>query len=138
MKRTAFFLSNLLCVLTFVTPLAAQAPNDDATKRLHALFAEEWEYDLRANPVMASSLGDRRYNDRWPDASLAAIEKRHAHDEDVLKRLAAIDAGALSPGDQLNYSLFERRYRDRIEGYPFRGYLMPQPARRHPDGKRAG
>jgi len=125
MKRTAFFLCNLLCVLTFVMPLAAQAPNDDAAKQLHALFAEEWEYELRANPLMASSLGDRRYNDRWPDVSLAAIGQRHAHDEDVLKRLAAIDASAFSEDDRLNYAIFQQQYRDRVEGYPFRRYLVP-------------
>ncbi len=96
----------------------------EAGVRLHALFKEEWEYTLRENPTFASSLGDRRYNDRWPDVSLAAIERRHQHDREVLQKLAAIPFDELSAADQLNYTLFKKDYETDVEGHKFRFYLL--------------
>jgi uncharacterized protein (DUF885 family) len=99
------------------------APNE-ATKALHALFNEEWEYTMRENPTWASTLGDRRYNDRWEDVSLAAIERRHLHDIATLARLKAIDRGRLSPADALSYDLFKKNFETDIEGHKFRWYLI--------------
>ena len=96
----------------------------EAGARLHALFKEEWEYTLREHPTFASSLGDRRYNDRWPDMSLAAIERRHQHDREVLGKLAAIPFAELSEADKLNYTLFKKDYETDIEGHKFRFYLL--------------
>jgi len=96
----------------------------EAGARLHALFKEEWEYTLREHPTFASSLGDRRYNDRWPDMSLAAIERRHQHDREVLGKLATIPFAELSEADKLNYTLFKKDYETDIEGHKFRFYLL--------------
>ncbi len=92
---------------------------------LQALFDDEWEWTLREQPTFASSLGDRRYNDRWPNVSLAAIEQRHAHQQDVLHRLETIDVTALSPADRLNHRLFQREYATEVEEHAFRFHLMP-------------
>ena len=40
---------------------------------LHALFDREWEWELTQDPLWASYLGDRRWNDKWPDISAAAL-----------------------------------------------------------------
>ncbi|MDQ3753533.1 MAG: DUF885 domain-containing protein, partial [Acidobacteriota bacterium] len=124
------FLIALLAVTVFLldtNPVAAQgaAPRSEAAKSLHALFDEEWEYVMRENPTFASSLGDRRYNDRWEDASLAAIDRRHQHRIETLARLNKIDRAQLSPADQLNYDLFKKEYETDIEGYKYRWYLVP-------------
>ncbi len=57
----------------------AQKPGDTGTAgaALHALFDREWEWELTQEPLWASYLGDRRWNDRWPDMSAAAIHARH-------------------------------------------------------------
>jgi len=56
-----------------------------AGERLHAIFDAQWQWTLENHPTWASQLGDLRYNDRWPDVSLAAIEKRNAHAQEVYK-----------------------------------------------------
>uniref|UniRef100_A0A7C4QJH1 DUF885 domain-containing protein n=1 Tax=Schlesneria paludicola TaxID=360056 RepID=A0A7C4QJH1_9PLAN len=105
---------------------AFAAPPSTASERLHALFAAEWEYALREAPTWASHLGDKRYNDRWPDVSLAAIERRHAHRQEVLRQLQAIPLAELSsPSDRLNYRLFLKLLEGELEGHAFRGFLMP-------------
>ncbi|MCA1815107.1 MAG: DUF885 domain-containing protein, partial [Acidobacteria bacterium] len=83
------------------------------------------EYAMREHPTWASTLGDRRYNDRWEDDSLTAIERRHQHDVAVLERLKKIDRARLSPADQLNYDLFEKQYATDVEGYKYRWHLVP-------------
>src|SRR5215831_13181578 len=77
-----------------------------AAKALHDLFAAEWDYRMQQEPDFASELGDRRWNDRWPDDSLEAFARRSQHNQDVLARLAKIDRNGLAPADQLNYDLF--------------------------------
>jgi uncharacterized protein (DUF885 family) len=95
-----------------------------AAKPLHDLFATEWDYDMQQSPEQASSLGDRRWNDRWSDDSLEAFARRNQHDQEVLARLAKIDRAPLSPADQLNYDLFQKRYQDRLERYKYHWFLM--------------
>src|SRR3990172_5562094 len=88
-------------LLAAALPGRAEGAGDDAARRLHALFNEEWEWTLREDPTFASFLGDRRYNDRWPDVSLAALERRQQHSREALWRLAAIDPQALTPAHPL-------------------------------------
>ena len=115
-----------LTALQFLPPVNAQPkPSADAAKRLHAFFEEEWNYEMEQNPTQASSLGDRRWNDRWGDRSLEAMRKRDEHTVAALARLTKIDRAQLSPADQLNYDLFKKDLETDIEGAKFRLYLMP-------------
>src|SRR5918992_5482123 len=79
-------------------PAGAQrrAAASNPAAALNRLFEEEWEWTMREAPTFASSLGDRRYNDRWTDLSLPAHERRHKHQTEVLDRLKAIDRAALT------------------------------------------
>jgi prolyl oligopeptidase len=105
--------SNGSSVTTAQTPSAPSAA-------LHALFDAEWDYALRDWPTRASMLGDRRFDDRWPDVSPAAFERRAAHDRDLLARLRAVDAKALPPDDRLSLELLTRETATSVEGEPFR------------------
>ncbi|HEX8139264.1 MAG TPA: DUF885 domain-containing protein [Pyrinomonadaceae bacterium] len=123
---------NLLLIVLTVTMLlcptaTAQnaAQNNEATRALHALFDAEWEYTMEQNPTYASTLGDRRWNDRWDDDSLEAIRKREAHAAELLTRLNRIERARLSPADQLNYDLFKKDAEMDVEGFKYRTYLLP-------------
>jgi uncharacterized protein (DUF885 family) len=110
-RRMVVLLAPVLA-LALLARAAAQESNS-ASRSLHALFEAEWEWQLEQDPVLASYLGDRRYNDRWADHSVAAIEGRHEHRVGVMAQLRAIDRTALSPADQLNYDLFDCGTRSR-------------------------
>lgn len=117
----------IIGLLALPIVLFAQGPSTtpDASRALNDLFEAEWDYDMRENPVRASLLGDRRWNDRWPEESSAAEKRRHDHYRQVLDKLAAIERTALSISDQLNYDLFRRDYQIRVEQYGTRWHLVP-------------
>src|SRR5690242_7240066 len=72
MKTPAWF----ICLLTLLIAMPLIAVSETANKKaqLKQLFANEWEYELRESPELATSIGDYRYNDRWSDSSLAHVQ----------------------------------------------------------------
>jgi uncharacterized protein (DUF885 family) len=103
----------------------AQPSQQNAGKRLHQLFDTEWNYALEHSPEFASEIGDRRWNDRWSDESLAEYARRNQHDQQVLQQLASFDRNQLSAADQLDYDLFKKHYEMSVEGYKFHRFLVP-------------
>ena len=97
----------------------------DPTSDFHILLDEHWEWTLANSPVMASSMGDRRYNQEWGDYSLAGVEQNHVEARDFLRRTYAIDRNALSDADQLNYELFRRQLQDNVDEHQFKYFLLP-------------
>lgn len=112
------------CLLA-ISLLASRSYGQTPGERLHKLFDEEWEYTLRASPTFASYLGDRRYNDRWPDLNLSTTLLRHAHRLELLQKLGAFDDSNLSPDDRLNFRLFQRQVQLDTEGFEFNWHLVP-------------
>ncbi|HSA93904.1 MAG TPA: DUF885 domain-containing protein [Terriglobales bacterium] len=117
--------SLLFASLLPLVALAQHEGHNPATHALHGLFAAEWDYAMEQNPTWASQLGDRRWNDRWDDLSLAAIEARHQHDLGVLEKLKQIDRAQLSSADQLNYDLFQKDVSTDVGMYKYRWFLLP-------------
>ena len=104
----------------------AASPAPSESQKLQAVFDDYFEQYLQLNPVLATSIGDPRYNDRFvvsiaPDA-VAADEKL---ERDFLKRIEAIDKKALSGQDLLSYEVFKSAREREIEGYRFPRELLP-------------
>lgn len=110
--------SDLTCPSSIILPMQP----DEA---LHQLFESEWEYRMEQHPVWASNLGDRRWNDRWTDLSLEAIEQRHAHDKQTLQRLRSIPREQLNSANQLNFDLFQREIENSIAEHEHKLHLIP-------------
>jgi uncharacterized protein (DUF885 family) len=95
----------LVCMVSMlppsVPPARAAEPGPEPGKRLAALCEEYWQGTLRASPTFATSLGDRRYDDRLDDITPAGIAAETRRLEDVLVRARGIDEGALSAPDRL-------------------------------------
>jgi uncharacterized protein (DUF885 family) len=125
----AFALSLPVLAADVPAPAAGSNPAPTAANSagtaLHALFDREWDRNMRENPLEASDLGDYRYNDQWPHASLAAVQKSHDEDQQDLADLVKIDRNALSPQDQVSYDLFKWQLNDSNDAYKFHEYLFP-------------
>jgi prolyl oligopeptidase len=105
---------------------AIPPPPSDAADTLHQIFHDDWERQLAESPVFASTLGDRRWNGQWDDATEAAHQRAHDADAQALQHLhAAVNRKLLDTADLLNYDLFERELQVRLDGFRFRTWLMP-------------
>jgi uncharacterized protein (DUF885 family) len=122
-RSTPLGLLFICALLTCPTLVSAGEPAEG--ERLHQIFHDEWEWELKENPIMATFTGDPRYGDRVPDMSLEAIERRRVHAHEVKSRLETIDRDALSDDDKLNYDLFLLNTQQEIEGQRFRREFMP-------------
>jgi uncharacterized protein (DUF885 family) len=122
--RTCTLLALALLYATAAAAQTATPAKTGAAATLHNIFDREWEWEITQDPLWASYLGDRRFNDKWPDMSIAAINARQAHREGVLKELGAIRRDELTPADQLNYDLFRHQYQIGVEGFQHRQHLI--------------
>jgi uncharacterized protein (DUF885 family) len=117
----------VLC-LAAVSPTAfAQAPASVASRlsAQNALFDDSWQAALKMNPILATAVGDYRYNDQLGDYSLAAPAARHDRDLADLARIKAIDPAGFSEQDLVSHDLFLRQLQQRVEDYDLKEYEMP-------------
>ena len=103
-----------------LSPAAAAAQN--AQKKLHALFDEEWEFRLKADPLFATAVGDHRFDDRLPSLSLADLTAQSEDRRRFRERLLSIDRAALSEDDRVSYDLFKREMDDAIRAVEVHAY----------------
>jgi len=118
----------LLTLLTSVSGLISAAPQpglDSRRKALNDLLAERWEYTLRTSPVYASTLGDKRWNDKLDDFSQKAIENDLEQTRLFVARFEAIDTAGFPEQEALNKSLMVRDLRMTLEGARFKDWEMP-------------
>ena len=106
-------------------PMAASANVEARRQQLLSLFNEEWEYELRTNPEWATTLGDKRYNDRLSDNSAEFFQSDLEQTRKFLARFEAIDPAGLSHQDGLSRELMIRELRQNIEGAQFTHWEMP-------------
>ncbi len=93
--------------------------------KLQSLFDEEWQYELRSDPESATSLGDKRYNDRLSDHSPQFHQSDVETKRKFLAQFEAIDPAGLSAQDALSRDLMVRNLREEIEGARFKPWEMP-------------
>ena len=70
---------------------AAPASLEDRRKALNALFHSYWEDVMLHDPEFASTIGDKRYNDKISDYSVKAVNEELERGQNYLLQLAAID-----------------------------------------------
>ena len=114
------FVTFLIINLSLVSNLKANS-NANFLKFLD----DEWNYEVKQNPVYATSLGIKGFENKWSDMSVEAIKKRQDHHYSLLKELTKIDIDSLNTENQLNYRLFTQLQQNSIDLIPFNQHLMP-------------
>ncbi len=97
----------------------------DPSARLHQLFDEAWAFELEEDPILATSVGENRYNDRLPTVTAADHGRRATVRREFLRRLRAIDRARLGSADQVSYDMQARQLQDAITAYEFAAYEIP-------------
>jgi uncharacterized protein (DUF885 family) len=117
-------------LLLLVCP-AALHPQTPATsveanrKALNQIFQDDWEGRLAHSPEFASTLSDKRYNDKIADYSVKAYNETIAREQALLMRLAAIDTNGLTDQEKVSSDLLLRQFAEDQEAAEFKEWEMP-------------
>jgi uncharacterized protein (DUF885 family) len=114
-----------LPVLLLGCALSMQAAGEDPKKRLDSLIADAWEFGLVENPLLATAVGDHRFDYRLPSMTKADLDRRAVHSRQFLDRLLEIDIGGLAPADRISARMLERELRDDLEAHRFGDWRLP-------------
>jgi uncharacterized protein (DUF885 family) len=138
MHRTALLAAAVAATLAIglpAAPSAHAAQSDPAgtasaataeSRRLNELFDAYFEEWLQLNPLLATSIGDPRYNDRFEVMISPEWRARFERlERGYLERVKGIDREKLAPQERLSYDVFKSARELEIEGLRFPGHLMP-------------
>ena len=97
-----------------------------AASQALAVLLEDWfETQLRMNPVLATSIGDLRYNDQLPDFFSAEFRaEQDAVNRDFLARAKTIDRTLLAGQDRLSWDIFVRDRQQMLDGLRFPSWML--------------
>jgi uncharacterized protein (DUF885 family) len=106
---------------------AAQAPAPLSARRaqLRDAIEQEWQYELKTSPELATAIGDARYNDRLADRSAEAAERDVQHARESIHIFESIDPTGFPEQETLNKTLMLRQLRDGLESAQFHPWEMP-------------
>ncbi len=99
-----------------------------ATEALARLAAEAWDGALVADPILATAIGDHRFDDRLPDITPEADARERARLQEVLARTGAIPVADLKAADAVTRSAllaFVEGKLDRLEAGDARWAVDP-------------
>jgi uncharacterized protein (DUF885 family) len=97
----------------------------DTPGAFKAILEEAWEFQLREDPLLASGIGDARFDDRLPSVTPADFERRADFWKKTQVQLRALDRARLSESDRVSYDMFARDLEDQIADAGFRTWRMP-------------
>ncbi len=119
--------TNVLPVRAEVQTAATSSATSVAerSKALSKLLSQIWEDTLKHSPELASTLGDKRYNDQLSDYSAQEVNASLARGAGYIQQLSEIDTAGLSEQEQLSKDLMLRSLIDAQEGSRFKEWEMP-------------
>lgn len=121
--RRRHALSLLATSLSLSLPAGA-APTE--SQRFHQWLDAQWELTLQRQPILATSLGDPRYNDRLVDETTAAYRAQARREKQAqLKGLAGFNKARLVPKDRVSYSILKLDLEQDLAGLRFPEWMQP-------------
>ncbi|HEX9048969.1 MAG TPA: DUF885 domain-containing protein [Anaeromyxobacter sp.] len=94
--------------------------------RLARLVDAYWEDVVVLNPILATMVGDDRYDDQLPNFYAPEYRARvKAHDEKYLAALASLDRARLAGQDRLSYDVLKHDLEEQRDGLRFPDWLVP-------------
>jgi len=113
----------LLAAVVAGSMQAAEA--ERASAAFHELLDADWEARLQEDPLLATSTGDHRYDDRLPSVAPADLEKTAARQRAVLTRLQAIPRASLGTQDRVSADMLARELGDDIVDHELGQWRLP-------------
>jgi uncharacterized protein (DUF885 family) len=105
---------------------APAAATPQAAQQLAVLLDRYFEQMLALNPLLATYIGDNRYNDSLPNSIGPEHRARYRElNERYLAAARKIDANALDGPDRISLEIFLRERERRLESERFPEHLLP-------------
>jgi hypothetical protein len=125
-RRHALSLLATSLALSSTFTLPAWAAPTTESQRFHQWLDAQWELVLQRQPILATSLGDPRYNDRLIDTTTAAYRAQARRElQGQLKALAGFDKAKLEPKDRVSYSMLKLDLEQNLAGERFPEWMQP-------------
>jgi uncharacterized protein (DUF885 family) len=126
LKKIAAMVATLILSAACATAPNTKTPAVSETQKLYQILDAYFEEQLELNPILASSIGDNRYN-HVLTVSISDVwrQKSKAVDEKYLALISAIDSSKLNGQDRLSYQIFKRDLEESLEGYRYPSQLVP-------------
>ncbi len=110
MRKLPLALIGAAAAIAVATPAVA-GPAEDFNR----LMTDYWATQLRESPLLATSAGVTTYDAQLDELSLEAMDRQAAQAQAFLKRLDAIQPGALPLADRTNYAILKRSLQNATE-----------------------
>ena len=119
-------LSAFLGTFMGLTSLAlSPAQSSAASLQLNTLLDEAWQFELREDPLFATSVGDHRYDGRLASVTVADEARRAEARRKFLERLRAIDPASLDETGRDSWALQRVKLEDAIREFELHQYRFP-------------
>ena len=119
----------LLAALATLGGLANQSTpaqnSPGADTEFRALLADEWQNRMIIDPLYATQMGVRDYDDRLPQVTPADFQRRNHQYQDYARRLAAINRTALSVPNRVSYDVFDFEIHHRLALSAYETWRIP-------------
>ena len=122
---------SLLLIILFISSCSSvdiDEPNKitsiDENSKFKIYLDNDWEKNLNENPLFASYVGDKRFNDKINSNSIKEFNDSKKSDLSSLSKLRQINESNLSDENKLNYKLKEFDLINNIESKEFPIYFL--------------
>ncbi len=120
--RVSAFLPGLVLLASVAT---GETPTAGETSGLHDLFAREWDFRTREDPLLATSVGRHDVDHVLPSVKIEDLRRRVRIWRGFLDELATIDRGRLDEDDRINHDIFQGQLESLIEDFESGAYQIP-------------
>lgn len=108
--------------LVLFTLLSTSAYSNDAFEQL---LEEIWQYQLKVNPISATSYGVHDYDAKLQDVSKEQLKKQNDQYLNFLEQLSQIDPKTLKRSEQITLQIQLRQIQNLVDQYQFNAHFVP-------------
>lgn len=96
------------------------------TEQLQEIYQNYFEEQLQLNPLLATYIGDNRYNDELPNFySEEYLDRLLALEKSYLEKVKKVNPEQLPRSERISYEIFKRSREMAIEGAQYPDHLLP-------------
>ena len=114
----------ILCFLAFTLPFQLTAVAD-SNRDFEQLLAEHWKQAKQEKVFFRTDPDGFRMNEKLPEFSQKARQRRQAYNQSLITRLKSIDISKLSEANRVSYKLFDYERHAEAKSYQQPGHLFP-------------